>query len=130
MSADVTGRERELPADLFDALERVATEYGGIGGGAYFRYSPSGAPIAPWCAVGCLEWSETPHPAVDHVERGHALEAFGITEDLNDKAVFEINERRGVNAEIHRVPFSLWCAELNVVRSTTTRALAAVGGGG
>lgn len=99
--------QRVLPADVYDALELSATAFGGIGADHWFIDEK------PCCARG--------HAMFVMPEGGQlttciqVLTGVGISADVNDDAVWTINERRG-RSRNSRVPFAEWCKELNVVR--------------
>ena len=100
---------RVLPADVYDTLELVAYAYGGIG--AVRLYDLSGG--EPYCIYGAAGFatgtSGYESPVAEALRRAY----IGIV--TNDVAVAAINRRRG-KPERARVPFRLWCKELNVVR--------------
>ena len=112
-----TKDHRELPADVYDALELSALAFGGIGAGSLtadhaYPYGVRGwHAVDPLCAMGHAG-------ALDGKYLGGAWKAVtktGIDGPVNDFAVRVINrrKRRPRNA---RVTFREWCRELNVVR--------------
>lgn len=69
----------------------------------------------PYCVVGHALALD--HDSEDQFTRvKYALRMIGLGIAANDRAVIRINERRGNPSRTARVPFSDWCAELNVVR--------------
>jgi hypothetical protein len=105
-----------LPASMYDALELSALAFGGIGQPAVF--DDDHCPVCIYghaafvandknAAVGDFDYS---NPIV------RALNTAGIRGSVeSDQAVRDINRRLG-RPLTDRVPFSLWCAELGVVR--------------
>lgn len=93
---------RVLPAVVYDTLEFSCLAFNGIGAGSFFFGD------APLCYVG--------HLAAAQVIRGVATrEPFGISEDMNDKAVAVINRRKKVNGAF-RVSWPEFTRELQIVR--------------
>ena len=117
----VAGRERVLPADVYDTLEFEALAFGGIGagwfadlGGVNVEDHQGSLPwldeegAAPYCVYGMASGSGEMHNALVEAE-------IFVTD--NDSAVARINARLGRRSQA-RVPFDLWCEELNVVRAS------------
>lgn len=108
-------KERELPGDVYDALQMSAEAYGGIGAGKFYDYTQN--PPAPFCYIGHLQQSGA-------VEGKLSMgEAFGIWASENDVAVESVNLRqkpaiRPFSVEAGtRIPFDQWTKELNVKRA-------------
>lgn len=110
---------RVLPADVYDTIELVAYAYGGIGRG-FFALTAEGEHVYgddpraayPVCARGMEQFAGIPHG-----KRGTRTGWNGAVAHDNDYAVKRINWRRRRSPGT-RVPFSLWCKELNVVRGS------------
>lgn len=100
--------QKVLPADVYDALELSAWEFGGIGASEW-----EDAVGRPLCIHGHRRFIT--ENLEQHWEVGQALYAAGLSMDANDHAVRAINARYGAPPNA-RVPFNKWCKELNVVR--------------
>lgn len=109
---------RILDADVYDTLEVMAEMMGGFGAGSAF--DGDNRPLCPhgagWfaCDVGNDgEYVYGGDALIGPVSR--ALFDVGITGAESDRAVLEINRRRGERYSA-RVPFELWRQELCIVR--------------
>jgi hypothetical protein len=123
---------RELPADLYDALAKVAEQFGGVGAGAWFDglRQVNDARAVPLCIHGCAKYAAREAGFTSDYQ--NMLWGAGIDASDNDEAVRRINQRRGrtVGYSNARVPFADYCAELGIVRASTQPAHRAPRGGG
>lgn len=111
-----------LAAWAFDALEEVAHEISGVGGGAFYRQSPSAVidRRLPCCI--------TTIATVAALRMGLAwnriiieLTWIGISPDVNDIAVASICDAHGW-PRTARVPWIEYIAEIGLVRDETIEA--------
>lgn len=108
---------RVLPADVYDTLEFSALAFEGIGSwNVYARPAPSlpADPNYTCCIIGHAIVAADDDSQDNPIVR--TLDTAQIDVIKNDKAVNEINQRKGVSDLDARITFQEWCKELNVVR--------------
>lgn len=115
MTQVVLAVRRELPFDVYDALDLVVLAFGGIGAGEYYEATDGfdlDDPSRPVCAIGCARFAAGGEydSEIERALRGQAIHGME-----SDAAVRAINARKGAGWNA-RVTFAEWCAELNVVR--------------
>jgi hypothetical protein len=117
---------RVLPADVYDALEFAAEEFGGIGGGSYFTaFAWAGSPQdCPWCVHGLadeVEFTE-PLPYAAGMRYGGEVSTalrggVHLLASTSYPATAPCGSRSAARARSSgKVTFAEWAAELGVER--------------
>jgi hypothetical protein len=113
-----------LAPNVYDALEASSAKFGGIGADAFdsttYATDDTGQQV-PYCVAGHAVFHDTDGadtippgggtPTLLALQKAFNLDFFYEVYDVNDQAVFAINERKGAAMDA-RVTFAEWAQEL------------------